>query len=250
MSKKSFSYVVVLLVIASLALAACLPGTAFAAGGNGNGVPQAGSGGQVQNQNCTANCSGTPAQTGSSYGPGPAAQTGLSYGPGAPAQAGSGYANGGAGRGAQSGPANRRGPGAQAGGGLALGPLSAAESSALQQALQEEYAAQALYQHVLDQFGSVAPFSYIVQAETQHLNALMNMATKYGVTVPTFNAGNPTQFGSLAEACQAGVAAEQADAALYDTLTPVTLHADLLQVYHNLQAASLNQHLPAFQACD
>jgi hypothetical protein len=79
-----------------------LPGSAFAAAGNGNGTPQAGNGVQVQNQNCIANCSGIPAEIGSSY----------------------------------------------------------------------------------------------------------------------------------------------------DTLFPVTVHADLLQVYHNLQSASFSQHLPAFQACD
>jgi len=28
----------------------------------------------------------------------------------------------------------------------------------------------------------------------------------------------------------------------------VTTHADLLQVYSNLQSASLNNHLPAFEA--
>ncbi len=40
-----------------------------------------------------------------------------------------------------------------------------------------------------------------------------------------------------------------ADAALYDTLKAVTTHASLLQVYDNLQSASLNQHLPAFEVC-
>jgi len=38
-------------------------------------------------------------------------------------------------------------------------------------------------------------------------------------------------------------------AALYDELMPLTTHSDLLQVYTNLQNASLTQHLPAFEAC-
>jgi hypothetical protein len=229
MSKKSMSLSVILLVVASLALTACLPGAALAAGGNGNGNGQAGSvnGAPAQNQNCTGSCTATPAQTSSGYGVGNRA-----------------------GRGARYGTANRRGTGAQAGGGLALGPLSTAEANALVRAIQEETNARALYQHVLDQFGNVAPFSAIVQSEAQHLSVLTNMAAKYDLPVPTFTTGNLPQFTTLAEACQAGVAAEQADAALYDTLIPVTTHADLLQVYRNLQSASLNQHLPAFEACN
>lgn len=44
--------------------------------------------------------------------------------------------------------------------------------------------------------------------------------------------------------------AEIADAALYDELKLVTTHADLLRVYDRLQSASLNSHLPAFEACN
>lgn len=47
-----------------------------------------------------------------------------------------------------------------------------------------------------------------------------------------------------------GIAAEIADAALYDELLKVTDNLDVVQVYKNLQAASLNSHLPAFEACN
>ena len=69
------------------------------------------------------------------------------------------------------------------------------------------------------------------------------MADKYGIAVPAYpgTASVPT-FSTTSEACQAGVQAEIADAALYDELMPVTTHADL-------QNASLNNHLPAFEAC-
>ena len=43
--------------------------------------------------------------------------------------------------------------------------------------------------------------------------------------------------------------AEIADTALYDEIMLSTTHADLLRAYANLKAASLNNHLPAFQAC-
>jgi hypothetical protein len=56
-------------------------------------------------------------------------------------------------------------------------------------------------------------------------------------------------FDTLSDACQAGVTAEIADAALYDELKPEVTHSDILQVFNNLQSASLNSHLPAFQTC-
>jgi len=156
-------------------------------------------------------------------------------------------------------PANPRGRGgsgsgmgqAMSGTGYALTPLSAEEGEALQEAILEEYGAYNLYQAVIAQLGNVYPFSQVVISEQQHINALVRQAEKYGVTVPA-NPGLPSTptFTTLAEACQVGVNAEVADAQLYDTLKPVTTHADLLLVYSRLQSASLNNHLPAFQTCD
>jgi hypothetical protein len=151
-------------------------------------------------------------------------------------------------------PGGRGGNGQAAGkqsAGYALTPLSDEEAAALQEAILEEYGALNLYQSAIEQVGSVYPFSQIVVSEQQHINALVRQATKYGVEVPA-NPGleNEPVFATLAQACQAGVNAEISDAALYDTLKPVTTHTDLLQVYNNLQSASLNSHLPAFQTCD
>lgn len=149
----------------------------------------------------------------------------------------------------------RGGPGSrgagQAGAGLALTPLSVEEEEALKEAILEEYGALNLYQSVIEQFGSVYPFSQIARSEQQHANALIRQAEKYGVQVPANPGLSETPvFETLADACQAGVDAEIADAALYDTLKPVTVHADLLRVYEYLQSASLNNHLLAFQTCD
>ena len=130
------------------------------------------------------------------------------------------------------------------------GPLSSAEQDALVRAMQEEQTAQALYRAVIDQFGATLPFSTIVQAEAQHLAALTNLAQKYGVSLPEPVEIGPTSFASLSAACQAGVDAEIADAALYDELSPLVSHADILRVFANLQRASLNSHLPAFEACN
>ena len=224
MVKKIYITGMAVFLVVILGLTACVPANAAAAANPANPynvVP----GGQGMNAN----------QAGfSQSGPG----TSSNQPPGAPGGGGFGY-------GRTSSPG--RGTG---GGGLALGPLSAAEIESLTRAILEEYRAQALYQSVLDTFGDVFPFNRIVLSEAQHASRLVNLAEKYGVAVPENGevSGLPA-FTTLQAACQAGVAAEIADAALYDEIMPSTSHADLLRVYTNLQAASLNNHLPAFQAC-
>jgi hypothetical protein len=132
-----------------------------------------------------------------------------------------------------------------------VAPPDAAEVAALTAAIDEEYGALNTYQAVLSQFGSVMPFSRIVRAEQQHVNALARLFTKYGLPVPANPGLVPAStFASLTTACQTGVDAEIADAKLYDTLKPSVDNADILQVFANLQAASLNSHLPAFDACN
>jgi hypothetical protein len=135
--------------------------------------------------------------------------------------------------------------------GQALSPLSQTEEEALKKAILEEFGALNLYQSSIDQLGNNYPFSQIVLSEQQHINALVRQATKYGVDVPA-NPGLSVvpNFTSLVEACQAGVDAEIADAALYDELKPIVVHNDILRVFDNLQTASLNLHLPAFEACN
>jgi hypothetical protein len=135
------------------------------------------------------------------------------------------------------------------GGGLALTPLTAAEATDQQDAILEEYGALNLYNAVIAQFGSVVPFSQIALSEQMHVNALVRQATKYGVSIPANPGLSAPKFASLEAACQAGVAAEIADAALYDELMFGTTHTDLLRVYQMLQSASLNSHLPAFEIC-
>jgi hypothetical protein len=131
-----------------------------------------------------------------------------------------------------------------------LAPPDAAEVAALTEAINEEYGALNTYQAVLSQFGNVTPFSRIARSEQQHVNALAQLFTKYGLPVPSNPGLVPAPaFASLTDACQTGVDAEIADAALYDTLRPSVDNADILQVFANLQAASLNNHLPAFEAC-
>ena len=130
-----------------------------------------------------------------------------------------------------------------------LEPLSAEEIDGLIRAIEEEYHAQAVYESVMADFGSVSPFAEIAISEANQANALIRQAEKYGVEIPAFS-NLDTSFASIEEACQVGVDAEIADAALYDELMAFTTHTDILRVYSNLQSASLNSHLPEFEACN
>lgn len=154
------------------------------------------------------------------------------------------------------GPGGRNGSGggtgtSVTGTGVTLTPLTDAEKDALTKAILEEYGALNLYNSIIADFGNITPFYRIARSEQQHVNTLVKQAAKYGVTIPE-NPGmaEDITFDSINAACSAGTAAEIADAALYDELKAVTTHSDLLQVYTTLQYASLNSHLPAFQACE
>ncbi len=235
-------------VLGTLALAACgggdvspaTPTTAitgesgsFTSSGNGPGAPPSpapspGTG------TCTNDCDGT------GRGPGPGAGNG--YGPGP--------ANGG-------GTGNGYGPGPGPSDGYCgnactgpVGPDPTDIAAILGDAMQEEYRAQYLYESVLRTFGpDTAPFALIAQAEARHVEALRLLFERREM-VPAWKPETFPTFASVQAACAAGVAAEIADAAFYDRYLPRTdLPPDIRNVFTNLQAASLQNHLPAFQLC-
>ena len=234
----------------ALTLAACggspdiSPVAATTAGSDDNAVLTSsgnGPGGQPSpapgTGTCTNDCDGT------SQGPGPGAGNG--YGPGP--------ANGG-------GTGNGYGPGPGPGDGFCgdactgpVGPDPDGLGEILVLALQEEYKAQYLYASVLEDFPGAMPFAAIVESEMRHVEALQMLFTRRQMTPPQSiwkTTSFEPPFASIPEACAAGVGAEREDADFY---TPYLQHTDLPQdvrnVFTNLQAASLENHLPAFQRC-
>lgn len=167
-------------------------------------------------------------------------------GPQDPAGVGTGV---GTGVGVSSGVGQGQGAG-MFGTGVALAPLTDQEVDALEQAILEEYGAYNLYTYIANTYDYGDLFAQIAQSEMQHTNALIRQAEKYGMVVPE-NPGltNPPVFTSMEEACQMGVDAEIHDAELYDELMLLTDKADLERVFTRLQTASLESHLPAFEAC-
>lgn len=133
---------------------------------------------------------------------------------------------------------------------MAGDPLSESERGHLIAALDDEYQARATYAQVLEDFGDVRPFSNIVEAEDRHARALIGLFERYGIPVPPDTwPGRVPRYASVREACEAGVAAEIANAGLYDELLAGTERADIREVYENLREASQERHLPAFRRC-
>jgi hypothetical protein len=128
--------------------------------------------------------------------------------------------------------------------------LTDAEFNALHEALDDEYQAWSIYDQVITDFGEVRPFINIRDAEARHIEALRTLYIRYGVPIPENNwPGKVERYTSVQAACEASVTAEVANGELYDQLFKTELRPDILKVLRNLQQASLERHLPAFQRC-
>ena len=120
----------------------------------------------------------------------------------------------------------------------------------LNEALMDEYLARDSYRKIIEVFGPVRPFINIVEAEQNHIDALLVLYDRYDITPPIEpDPSRVTPPDSLLAACEAGVRAELENIAMYDRLVAASDRADVRQVLKNLQAASRDNHLPAFQRC-
>lgn len=116
-------------------------------------------------------------------------------------------------------------------------------------AVYDEYHAYETYKKTIETLGAVEPFTNIMQAEIRHYEALIPLLHKYGVPVP-FNdwEGKVEAPNSILEAAETGVAAEIDNIKMYDNLiTYAQGYPDIVDVLYKLQAASYNNHLPAFR---
>lgn len=112
-----------------------------------------------------------------------------------------------------------------------------------------EYAAAASYLAVLDSFGMVEPYATILEGELRHIDALTRQLERAGVEVPE----NPyigvvVAPADLQAAAEAWAAGEVLNVALYDELISQADGSRLVQVLGNLRRASLESHLPLFEA--
>lgn len=112
-----------------------------------------------------------------------------------------------------------------------------------------EYAAAAMYQAVIDEFGQVEPYVTIKTAEERHISALIRQLDRYGVEVPA----NPylgvvDAPADLTSAAKAWAIGEIDNVAMYDDLLASATDSNLIRVLTNLRRASQDSHLPMFEA--
>lgn len=128
--------------------------------------------------------------------------------------------------------------------------LTSEEIAGLTTALTTEYRAQATYQQVVTDLGSVQPFATLVGSETTHVAALTNLFERHGLAVPAnTSTADVAHYSSKADACTAGVLLEQGIASQYQQLLATTTQADLRVVYENVLSATTDNHIPALTRC-
>ena len=129
----------------------------------------------------------------------------------------------------------------------ALGDDALTLADMLTYAIQDEYLARAEYNRILDENGSIRPFSNIIRAEQTHIDALLPLFDIYGIAAPADEGESRTaSVANLTEAYQAGVNAEVNNIAMYETFLDQDLPSDVRTVFESLMHASEN-HLRAFQ---
>ena len=117
-------------------------------------------------------------------------------------------------------------------------------------ALLDEYKSRATYAKILEKFGPIRPFVNIHEAEGRHVEALLRLFEAYRIEVPVDHwPCHITVPEILEEACQQAVDAEQDNMTMYDRLLAETPEAVVRRVLLNLQSASRDRHLPAFERC-
>lgn len=117
-------------------------------------------------------------------------------------------------------------------------------------AVYDEFKAYETYTKIIEHFGLVQPFVNIKEAEAIHYGVLIKLMEKYGVEIPTNDWYSKIEIpNTLIECCEMGVAAEINNIAMYNNLLSHVTQDDIKNVLYQLQAASYNNHLPAFRNC-
>lgn len=124
--------------------------------------------------------------------------------------------------------------------------------SMLTYAIQDEYSARAEYEKIMAKFGSMNPFSNIIQSEQSHIAWLKDAYAARKLSVPSDEASKHTVIPvTLKSAFEIGVQAEIANIAMYDQFLATEVvkkpeNATLKTLFTHLRDASKN-HLRAFQ---
>ncbi|MBL3520758.1 DUF2202 domain-containing protein [Arcobacter lanthieri] len=121
----------------------------------------------------------------------------------------------------------------------------------LQIAVYDEFEAYETYSKIIEKFGNISPFINIKEAEAVHYSVLIQLMQKYNIEVP-INDFSTTIIdipNTIIECCELGVAEEINNISMYNNLLSFAVDSDIIDVLFKLQAASYNNHLPAFRNC-
>jgi hypothetical protein len=123
--------------------------------------------------------------------------------------------------------------------------------AALDRSIQDEYRSETTYQGVVNDLGQLLPFVNVLTAEQRHSATIAALFTRYGLTPPpsAWTLATVSHYETVTDACRAAATAERANIAMYDELLRLDLPSDVRQAFTNLRAASLQNHLPAFERC-
>lgn len=123
--------------------------------------------------------------------------------------------------------------------------------AALDRSIQDEYRSETTYQGVINDLGQLLPFVNVLTAEQRHSATIAEMFARRGLTAPpsTWTLATVPHYSTSTEACRAAATAERANVAMYDELLLLDLPSDVRQGFTNIRAASLLNHLPAFERC-
>ncbi len=122
-------------------------------------------------------------------------------------------------------------------------------SQALRICTYDEFRAYNTYLNVINKFGNVLPFSNIINAEIKHYNESLSLVQKYGIEAPVVSESQIELPNTIQECCELGIAGEIKNIEMYEHLLSYVQEPDVRDLFYRLQAASYNNHLPAFRSC-
>lgn len=114
-------------------------------------------------------------------------------------------------------------------------------------AIEDEYAARAEYDLIVEKFGNVNPYYNIIRSEESHILKLKALFETYNIPLPEDTGSEHIVTpANLTDAASTGVSAEKSNIAMYDKFLSMNLPDDVKAVFVSLKNASLG-HLSAFQ---
>jgi len=121
----------------------------------------------------------------------------------------------------------------------------------LQIAIYDKLEAYETFTRIIEKFGNINPFVNIKETEAVHYTILTQLMQKYSIEVPinNFQTTNIDIPNTIIECCELGVAKELNNITMYNNFLSFANDSDIIDILFQLQAASYNNHLPAFRNC-